>query len=260
MTQLAKDSTLDPRWLAEQMRVNPPRLLANGNIFSGPVRLAFPNLFKARAAQGQLGQGQSGVEKFGAALLFPLQTDMTLFSQSWTKAAREAFPKNWDAQGNPVGLHLPFHDQKEKSLGVKPLAGYTPGAITFSVTSQFKPQVVDINMNPIVDEARVYPGVWAFVAMNVYKYGPPQPKTGIAFGLQSVMIIADDQKLGGGGSDPRKDFANITMTAQSNIAEKFDNAPVNTNPGQGAMPGGGFVGTAGNLPTHALPDSAEEFM
>ncbi len=256
MTQLSKDSTIDPRWLGEQMRVNPPRMLQNGNIFSGPVRLAFPNLFEPRAAQGNQGEGKS---KFGAALLFPLGADMTLFSQTWTKAAKEAFPKHWDASGNPVGLHIPFHDQREKAFGAKPLAGYTPGAITFNVTSNFKPQVVDVQMNPIVDEARVYPGVWAFVSMNVYKYGPPQPKTGIAFGLQSIMIIADDQKLGGGGSDPRQDFANITMTAQSDIAKKFDNAPVQNTTGGGAgiMPGGGFVGQAGTLP---LADDASEFM
>jgi Protein of unknown function (DUF2815) len=257
MTQLSKDSTLDPRWLQEQLRVNPPRLLDNGNIFSGPVRLAFPNLFKPRVAQGGQGEG-----KFGAALLFPFGADMMLFSQIWTKAAKEAFPKHWDASGQPVGLHIPFHDQKEKAFGVKPLAGYTPGAITFTVSSNFKPQVVDVNMNPIVDEARVYPGVWAFVVMNVYKYGPPQPKTGIAFGLQNVMIIADDQKLGGGGSDPRKDFAHITMTAQSDIAKKFDNAPVQNAGGQGVniMPTGGFVGQAGTLPVQPLHDDASEFM
>ena len=251
---MMKDSTIDPRWLAEQMRVNPPSRLENGNLFSGPVRLAFPNLFKPREAKGQQ---QTGDGKYGAALLFPLGTNMALFNQAWIAAAKEKFPKNWDNNGNPIGLHLPFHDQKEKAFGPKPLAGYTPGAITFNISSQFKPQIVDINMNPIVEEGRVYPGVWAFISMNAYAYGPPQPKSGVSFGLQSVMIIADDQKLGGGGSDPRQDFKNITMTAQSNIAEKFNTAPATSVGGTASvMPSGGFVGNPGQLPVQPLPGNA----
>ena len=260
MTTVPKDSTINAKWLADMMQANPPKILDNGNVLSGMVRLAFPNLFKPRAASNNNNnqQGDGGAGKFGAALLFPPGADMTLFSNVWTKAAREAFPQNWDPQGQPIGLHIPFHDQREKAFGVKPLAGYTPGAITFNVSSQFKPQVVDANMNPIVDEARVYAGVWAIVAMNVYKYGKPQPKTGIGFGMQSVMIVADDTKLGGGGSDPRKDFGGITITANSNVADKFGAAPPQS--AGGIIPSGGFVGSAGVLPVQALPDDGSDLM
>jgi len=261
VTTVPKDSTINAKWLADMMQANPPKILDNGSVLSGMVRLAFPNLFKPRAASNNNNnqQGDGGAGKFGAALLFPPGADMTLFSNVWTKAAREAFPQNWDPQGQPIGLHIPFHDQREKAFGVKPLAGYTPGAITFNVSSQFKPQVVDANMNPIVDEARVYAGVWAIVAMNVYKYGKPQPKTGIGFGMQSVMIVADDTKLGGGGSDPRKDFGGVTITANSNVADKFGNAAAAGT--AGIMPSGGFVGSAGVLPVQALPEvSADDLM
>lgn len=247
MTQM-RDSTLDPRWLAEQMRVNPPKKLDNGNIFSGPVRLAFPNVFKPREKKGE---EDAGGGKFGVTVLFPLGTDFRIFSEEWTKAAREAFPKNWTPDGKPIGLHSPFHDQVEKTIGVKPLMGFTPGAIYMNVSSQFKPQVVDISMNPIVDESKVYPGVWAFLSLNVYKY--QNLKTGIGFGLQSVMIIADDTKLGGAGSDPRQDFGGITITAQSNIADKMNAAPVVGQAPVNVLPSGGFVGHAGALPVQPLP-------
>jgi hypothetical protein len=251
MTQM-RDSTLDPRWLAEQMRLNPPKKLDNGNIFSGPVRLAFPNVFKPREAKAGNPASESSAGKFGATVLFPLGTDFRIFAEEWTRAAREAFPKNWTPDGKPMGLHSPFHDQAEKTVGVKPLTGFTPGAIYMNVSSQYKPQVVDGNMNLIIDESRVYAGVWAFLSLNVYKY--VNLKTGIGFGLQSVMIIADDTKLAGSGSDPRQDFAGITITAQSNVAEKFNNAPVlgQTAPAS-IMPTGGFVGATGPLPTQPLP-------
>lgn len=246
---MMKDSRLPWAWVQEQMRANPPCVRPNGTVFSGPVRLAFVNLFTPGKPGTDGGDG-----KFGAALLFPFGTDMEVFKKIWFDEAHKAFPNNWDPQGNPVGLHMPFHDQGEKAYSATPLAGYTPGAIHFSATSKFKPNVVDANMNPIVDETRVYSGVWAFVGMNYYSY--KNKKTGIAFGLQTVMIIADDMKLAGGGGDPKKDFAGVQITAQSNIAQKFDSAPiVGAEPTASIMPTG--MGAAGNLPIQPLPTSEQ---
>src|SRR5690606_14872529 len=58
----------------------------------------------------------------------------------------------------------------------------------------------------------VYPGVWAICAINRYTFNDPRKK-GVAFGLQSVMIIGDDTALGGGAPDPSK-----TMAAARGIA------------------------------------------
>ncbi len=235
---LMRDSKVPDAWIREQMIKNPPSLRPNGSIFSGPVRLCFPNLFKAQTAKNS-----DGEPKFGADLLFPPGTDMSLFAKIWTEQARIAFPDRWTPDGKPIGLHSPFHDQVEKTIG-KGYAGYTPGAIHFTTSSKYKPVVVDPGMNPVTDEARVYPGVWAFVALNHYKYS--NKKTGIGFGLQTVMLIMDDQKLGGGGSDPTKDFAHVQISASSNIAAQFDAA--------GIMPQGGHVGQPGTMTTQALPE------
>ena len=254
-----KDSTLDPRWLAEMMARNPPQKIDNGNLLTGPVRLAFPNLFQARRPQNN----QQGEEKFSATLLFPVGANLAVFSQEWTRVAREKFPKHWTADGKPVNLHSPFHDQAEKVYGPKPLSGYTPGGYYCAVSSKFRPQVVDANGNPIVDEKRVYPGVWAIAALNTYSYGPPQPQTGVSFGLQSVMIIADDTALGGVGSDPRVDFAKVTISAASNAAEKMAALPgvsAAAPASAGVLPTGGFVGTPGALPVTALPFGIEDLL
>jgi hypothetical protein len=249
---MIKDSKLDPKWLHEQMTKNPPSVRPNGNIFSGPVRLSFANIFKIGKPGTDGGEG-----KFGTALLFPPETDMAVFSKAWTDAARSAFPNNWEPNGDPVGLHLPFHNQADKAYGAKPLAGYTPGGMTFNVSSKFKPLVVDINQNLVVDETKIYAGVWCFVSLNVYSYGvsPPRPKKGIAFGLRSVMILADDTKLAGGGADPSKDFGDVQITAQSNIAAKFDglSGASASSTAASLMPAGGHVGRQGHLPVQALP-------
>lgn len=243
------DSKIDPRWVEENMRLNPPRRLESGVIFSGPVRLSFPNVFRPGKPSQEGAEG-----KYGAALLFPPGTAMDVFSAAWHEAARAAFPKNFDASGHPSGLHSPFHDQREKAVGAKPLAGYTPGAIFLNVSSKFKPTVVDPSQNLIVDEDRVYPGVWAFAGLNVYTYNDPRKK-GVGFGLQTLMIIADDVRLAGGGGDPRKDFEGIKLTAQSNVAAQFDAAPRVAQPRTDPiMPSGGHVGAPGPLPISSVSD------
>lgn len=247
---MMKDSRIPWAWVQEQMAKNPPSVRPNGIIFSGPVRLSFANLFKPGKPNQEGGEG-----KFGAALLFPPGTNMSVFQDAWLAEAHRSFPKNWDAAGNPVGLHAPFHDQAEKAFGAKPYAGYTPGAIYFSATSNFKPSIVDSSMNPVVDETKGYSGVWAFVGMNVYTYGvnPPRPKKGVGFGCQTVMLIADDVKMSGGGGDPKKDFAGVTITAQTNVAARFDALPGAQQPTPASIMPGGHVGTPGTLQTHPLP-------
>ena len=245
--QMMKDSTLDVNWLQATMAANPPCVLENGNIFSGPVRLSFPNLMKPSTKVDE--QTKQKVEgNYNCAVLFPIGADLQIFYRLWTELAYKEYPEYWDAANQRfVGLESPFHDQNTKAFGAKPLEGYTPGAIYFNSSSRFKPPIVDAGQNPIVDEKRVYPGVWAFLAFNLYVYGksPPRPKKGCSFGLQSVMIIADDKNLGGAGADPKKDFAAVKINAQTNGAAMFG----------GAVPGG-HVGAPGNLPVHALPPAA----
>ena len=259
---MMRDSTIDPNWLRQMMAANPPQRAENGNLLTGPVRLAFPELWRPK--KGKRDDG-SETSKYSANILFPLGANLDLFSEEWTRIAKQDFPQNWTPQGQPVGIHSPFHDQVEKTVGVKVYARFTPGAIYLNVTSNYKPAVVDDAMNPIVDESRVYGGVWAIVAVNAYSYKPQKGnagKTGIAFGLQSVVIIANDQKLGGGGSDPRQDFKGISITADSDISSRMaglPGTPVSAPPTQGIMPGGGFQGTQGALPVQPLPvaESAE---
>lgn len=220
---LPKDSRQTLDWLTRACAQNPISKIMDdkgqftGNYMTGPGRLSFPSLFKKKPASGA-----GGRDTFQTAFLFPPGVDKTLLDQAVTECAMQHFPQNMTAQGFVwYGLHSPFHDQAEKTLKYE---GYTPGAISFNTGSEFKPRTVDPNINDIIDEARVYPGVWAMLAVNVYPFGhnKPLPKKGISLGLQSVVIIADDQNIGGGGQvDPRKAFAGIKLDAATNVAAGF---------------------------------------
>lgn len=215
-TTIMRNSKVGDRWIYDVAAMNPPADITDpstgqpsGNFTTGPVRLAFLDLF----APGKPGtDGQPG--KFGATLLFTPYLDRTIYDRELYKHLGMTFPEYYDHQGQCYrGLVDPFRDQAEKIR----FNGYTPGLLFTTVTSKFKPTIVDTQMNPIVDDRRAYPGVWAICSVNCYTYGknPPQPKKGGRFGLQAVMILADDEMLGGGPADASREFAGVNVPAPS---------------------------------------------
>ncbi|MCK5133526.1 MAG: DUF2815 family protein [Candidatus Sabulitectum sp.] len=216
VTTLMRDSIIGDEWLRRACQANPPVEILNeegqpsGNILTGPVRLTFPNLFKATSTKRD--DGSDGPSKYDTTILFPPLTDFTVLQQAYLNLTRQEFPTHYDqGTGQFHGVHTPFRLQDEKLK----FAGYSPGCYFTSVSSQYKPPLVDARMNPIVDENVVYPGVWAILAINPYSFGkqPGSKKKGVTFGLQSVMIIADDSRLGGGPSNPVSDFRSVKVEA-----------------------------------------------
>lgn len=229
MAEFMKDSRVPEKWIRDMCAANPiqPVFVVdektgqashNGNYTTGPVRLSWPNLFK----RGKNLNNPNEEGKFGTTLLFPPTAcvDFKPLQDAIGRILAEKFSSHYNAAtGSYYGVQMPFRDQGEKMK----FGGYQPGSVFMTCTSNFQCQVVDTNNNPIVDERRVYPGVWAICAINPYHYGiaPVQPKKGVAFGLQSVMIIGDDNSFQGGGSDPRKDFAKVSITAATPVSSMF---------------------------------------
>lgn len=187
-----------------------------GNVRSSLVRLSFPHLFKPQPAM------EAGKEpQFMVTSLFPAGADISLLAL----IAQETATAEWGANAASFQLHSPFRDQGEKA---SKYSGYVPGSTFIASGGQRRPPVVDQNLAPITDENRVYPGVWGFVTYRCFPYNVKGPtgailKRGISFGLQSVMIVADDENLGGGGSDPNQDFAGVQIEAAVNPAGLFSN-------------------------------------
>lgn len=224
-----RNSTKTAEWVAKVVAENPIIKIMNpqtgqwdGNIRTCPVRLNFFHNSLHVPVAGQGDGGEAKTPSFEVQLLFPAcagpQIDQVL-RLAVAEHERRVFPNNFGPDGRSFGLHSPFREQGEKQN----YSGFTPGGIFISAKTQYKPPVVDVANNPIVDTGRAYPGVWAIVSINLFDYGnrPPRPKKGVSFGLQAVMIVADDTPLAGGAVDPKTQFQGVQISASFDPSAAF---------------------------------------
>lgn len=206
-TTVMRDSVVGDAWIQQCVQNVPVQRVVDqatgqltGDILTGPVRLAFPFIFELpKRREGE------GDPKYGTTMLFTPYHDFTILYEEYYAVCAREFTDYYDAaSGQYYGLHSPFRQQAEK---VK-MGGYTPGLVFINAGSKFQPQVVDVRGNPVIDPKKVYPGVWAICSINAYAFKDPRKK-GVSFGLQSIMLIGDDTKLGGGAPDPNKTFSGV---------------------------------------------------
>lgn len=165
---------------------------ASGNVTTPLARASYAHVFKPQAP---MKDNPNATPKYSLTLLFPLEADLTLLK----KMAHEAIVKKWGADETKwprngegvLTLRSPFRDQGEKAA-----AGYVKGAKFINVSSEQKPQLLDALGRPIDDESMFYSGCWCWVTVNAYAYDKAGNK-GVAFGLQNVQKLADDEPLSG---------------------------------------------------------------
>lgn len=240
-TTIMRNSKIGDAWIKQAVALNPIAKHLDpttgqftGNFLTGPVRVMFPYVFKKRPGKNSDGTPNEG--KFECSILFTPGVDFTLLYEEYYAVCARDWQSHYDAGSNQYyGLESPFHDQAHKFK----YAGYTPGCVYMNLKTQFKPSVCDASFNPIVDESRVYPGVWAIALINAYSFGKNQPKKGVGFGLQSLMVIADDENCGGGGPmDAKKAFQGTNVQPPAvNPAAAFGAPPQ----GQPGNPNAGFI-------------------
>lgn len=216
-------TNMTPDWIERALKTIPCTKIMKdgvwtGNIRTCPVRLSFPNIFHRSKPIPPNTEGT-----YGAVLLFPLGADISLLRAEQQRIALE----NWPDAGKPGGpkLYNAIRDQDIDGKGnageSERYMGYVKGAMRIGANANRLVPCVDQNMAPIVEEDRVYPGVWAVCSLSCFPFNKGVNK-GPTFGLQSVMIIADDQNIGGTGqANPNTDFAGVKIDANLNPAAAF---------------------------------------
>lgn len=254
-TTMMRDSTVGDAWIRTVYDANPPHVMEDGNVWTGPVRLAFTDGVFKKVPKMKSDPNSAHVHMCN--LLFPPIADMSALWEVYAKIAQANFPEN------PYNTHMqqftglvpPWRDQAEKPQ----YSGFTPGCNFIIPKSGYKPAVVDTQLNPIVNEDAIYAGVWAYCVINCYAGGKGTPKKGPMWGLSSIMKIGDDKQLGGAAPDPQtlyKGMKQITPPV-GGAAAAFANRPPQGG-GQPAMPGAGAVTAGGYGQANARPADDED--
>ena len=205
MTLMA-DTNMTDEWIKKACERNPIRVLDSGNILLCPTRGSFLNLFERSRPIPPATEGS-----YGGNLIFPTCADLSVLEKAVIEVLKEKCPDalSSDPQRR-VKVKSPFKDQGE----MLKYDGYVEGGKFISATSKKnRPVLVDARQQIVTDETLVYPGVWVVCTVRPFWYDKGVNK-GVSFGLQSVMLVADDKNLGGGGGgNVAADFAGVNIDA-----------------------------------------------
>ncbi|WPS86491.1 DUF2815 family protein [Brevibacillus halotolerans] len=200
-------------------------------VITDKVRLSFVHLFTPRANP----HSPNSEPKYSCTVLIPKSDFATKqrIDSAINAAIQEAVGSKWSGVRPPF-IPLPIHDGD----GVRPSDGMPFGeecrghwVLTASSKADRKPDVVDINLNPIINQSEIYSGVYARVSLRFFGY-VNAGKKGIGCGLGNVQKLEDGQPLSGSVS-AASDFgtpAGYTPAPQ----QSFQQAP--SFPQQGYMP------------------------
>jgi hypothetical protein len=219
---------MTPEWIQRVWNDNPCRKIEKTGGIIFVARTAFCNVLE-RPKPGQDGKERA----FGSVLLIP---DLALIGgeaalkplqDDYDALLKEHMPAalaNADLRGklhNPLKKQGTFINTKSKDADL--YDGFVPGRLCISAnSSQSQPGVYDQNMAPIIDKARVYSGCWVIAEVKGGWIKNPQ-NPGPTFYLQQMMVIADDNSLGGvGASNPSDAFAGVKVDAAVNPSSLFD--------------------------------------
>jgi hypothetical protein len=216
MTGLAP-TRMTPAWIQRVIADNPFRELDDGNMLSAPCRIGFPHLEKPQKA---MEDGKA--DKYAVSCLWQPGTDDLPLKLLTARVAVEKWGQAaFDQYRASPNFHNPFKDQAEKSQ----YEGFVPGLGFVTATGERKPSVVMQNNAPYT--GRIFPGQWAFTILRPFTFETKNKagvvvKRGLGMGLQSVMIICDDEEWGGGAVDTSTAFAGVKIDVSVNPSAAFD--------------------------------------
>lgn len=216
-------------------------------VVTGKVRLSYVHLFTPFA-------NQPGAEpKFSVTLLIPKSDIATKqrIDAAIQAAIEEGISTKWNGV-RPPQIHLPIHDGD----GVRPSDGMPfgkecKGHWVMTASSKQKPEIVDINLNPIIDQTQIYSGIYGRVSIRFFPYNAAGKK-GIGCGLGNVQKLEDGEPLGGRRS-AADDFGDLAPPAAASGYPAQPPAAQPTTPGYPPAQAGQPPAYPGYPPNQAYP-------
>lgn len=165
-------------------------------VITGKVRFSYANLWEPKSING-------GDEKYSVSLIIPKDDTKTI---NEIKAAIEAAKQDGKAKFGgkiPANLKLPLRDGDID----RPDDEAYKNSYFVNANSKDKPQIVDKNVKPVLDQSEVYSGCYGRASITFYAFNQNGNK-GIACGLQNIQKLTDGEPLSG-RSKAEDDFTTI---------------------------------------------------
>lgn len=159
-------------------------------IVTGKVRFSYVHVFEPSSINGS-------EEKYSVTLLIP-KTDTTTYQkimEGINMALQDGLADTFKGIA-PTNPSIPIYDGDGLRPGGEPFGAECKGHWIISAKSNNAPEVVDINVNPIISKNEFYSGCYGRASINFYAYNRNGNK-GIGCGLGNVQKLEDGQPLDG---------------------------------------------------------------
>jgi hypothetical protein len=167
------------------------------------VRLAFPQLFEAKAFSD--GQG----EAYSASFIFPKgHPAEKIMAEAIEKVGSEKWGAKWTALKKELTNKdkTALHDGDNKAS----YAGF-PGNLFVSARSKVRPAVVDRDRSPITaSDGKVYAGCYVNAIIDIYPQDNAYGKR-VNATLKGVQFYADGDAFSGGAPASADDFPDLSV-------------------------------------------------
>ena len=157
----------------------------NTKVITGKVRFSYANVWEPKSING-------GDEKYSVSLIIPKNDTKTIND---IKKAIEVAKQDGKAKFGgriPANLKTPLRDGDID----RPDDEAYKDSYFINANSKYKPQIVDKNVKPILDQSEVYSGCYGRASITFYAFNSNGNK-GIACGLGNLQKLAEGDALSG---------------------------------------------------------------
>lgn len=160
-------------------------------VTTGEVRLSYVNVWQPKVAD-------NGKEKYSVKVLVPKTDTATIEALKKAENAALEAGKQTKFGGKLVGVKRILRDGDAELESGQTDDETVRGCIFFNATSDKQPDVRMRNLQPCIDKAQLYSGVYAHVNVNFYPYKVDTGggSKGVAAGLNAIMVKRDGEPLG----------------------------------------------------------------
>lgn len=149
------------------------------------VRTSYMNVFEPR-------ENKNGELRYSSAILIPKDhPQIDEITSAIDAEGSEKFGKKWASMAKKA---YPLHDADEDGKADDDPA--YEGMYYLNASSKRKPQIVDRQVQPILDDSEIWSGCWVNVSIAVFPFDVPENK-GVSFGLNNMQLVKEGERLGG---------------------------------------------------------------